>query len=209
LLIGAWLLYFLIHSLLASLRCKRWVAAHWPGVMPAYRLLFNLQSLVLLLPPLYLAYTMDGPWLWRWQGAAAWVANGVALVALGLFYWTSRFYDSGEFSGLKQWRERLRLVEDQEGFHLSPLHRFVRHPWYFLGLVLLWSRDMNLAFLLSSLAATGYFVLGSRLEERKLVTYHGDLYRRYQRLVPALLPLPWRYLSRSEAEALQRDARGS
>ena len=32
--------------------------------------------------------------------------------------------------------------------------------------------------------------------------YHGDAYRRYRERVPALFPLPWRYLSRSEAERL-------
>lgn len=205
LLAGAWLLYFLIHSALASLSCKRWVAAHWPSVMPAYRLLFNLQSLLLLLPPLYIAYTMDGPWLWRWQGAAAWFANALALVAIGLFLWTTRYYDSGAFSGLKQWRERIGTVEDQERFHLSPLHRFVRHPWYLLGLVLIWTRDMNIAFLLSSLAASAYFIIGSRLEEGKLIAYHGERYRRYRQRVPGLFPLPWRFLNENEAKVLLHD----
>ena len=136
LLVGAWLCYFAIHSLLASLGLKRLVARRWPALMPAYRLLFNLQAILLLIPPLYLTYQWDGPFLWRWIGAGWWLANGLALLGLGLFFWSLRYYDSGEFLGLKQWRERQRRVEDQERFHISPLHRFVRHPWYSLGLVL-------------------------------------------------------------------------
>jgi protein-S-isoprenylcysteine O-methyltransferase Ste14 len=204
-LAGAWLLYFAIHSLLASLWLKRRVARRWPEWMPAYRLLFNLQALLLLLPPLYLTYIWDGPFLWQWQGWGWWLANGLALLAAGLFLWSAGYYDSGEFLGLKQWREQERRVEDQEQFHISPLHRFVRHPWYSLGLVLIWTRDMNLAFLLTGLLITLYLVLGSRLEERKLMEYHGVRYRRYRERVPGLIPIPWRYLTRSQAEELQRD----
>jgi hypothetical protein len=204
LLVGAWLCYFAIHSLLASLGLKRLVARRWPALMPAYRLLFNLQAILLLIPPLYLTYQWDGPFLWRWIGAGWWLANGLALLGLGLFFWSLRYYDSGEFLGLKQWRERQRRVEDQERFHISPLHRFVRHPWYALGLVLVWTRDMNLALLLSAIVITLYFIVGSRWEERKLIAYHGEIYRRYRQQVPGLIPLPWRYLNRIEAEALQQ-----
>jgi len=206
LLIGAWLSYFLIHSLLASLGAKRWVARHRPGFMPAYRLFFNTTALLLLTAPLYLTYSWDGPWLWRWSGAGWWLANGLALIALGLFYWTLRYYDSGEFIGLKQWRNQVRRVEDQEQFHISPLHRFVRHPWYSLGLVLVWTRDMNTGFLLTAFVITLYFIVGSWLEEKKLIEYHGEVYHRYREKVPGLIPQPWRYLSKQEAEELQRDA---
>jgi protein-S-isoprenylcysteine O-methyltransferase Ste14 len=180
------------------------VANRWPTLMPAYRLLFNAQAVLLLLPPLYLTYRWEGPFLWRWTGLGWWLSNGLALSALVLFFWSLRYYDNGEFLGLKQWRERRRRVEDQEGFHISPLHRFVRHPWYALGLVLLWSRDMNLAMLLSASVITLYFFIGYRLEERKLVAYHGTAYRLYQQKVPGLIPLPWRYLNRREAEELQQ-----
>jgi protein-S-isoprenylcysteine O-methyltransferase Ste14 len=96
-------------------------------------------------------------------------------------------------------------VEDQERFYISPLHRWVRHPWYFLGLVILWTRDMDGVRLVSSLVISGYFVIGSRLEERKLLVYHGERYRRYCQQVAGLLPLPWRYLTARQAERLMGD----
>jgi protein-S-isoprenylcysteine O-methyltransferase Ste14 len=209
LLIGVWLAYFLIHSVLASLAVKRWVADRYPALMPAYRLLFNLLAVLLLIPPLYLTYSWQGPWLWRWTGVGWWLANGVALSALALFYWSLRYYDISEFMGSRQWRARELRVEDQESFHISPLHRHVRHPWYALGLVLIWTRDMNPAFLLTAIVITLYFMVGSRLEEKKLTAYHGDAYRRYLKRVPGLVPCPWRRLTPDEAEELQRDARRS
>jgi len=205
-LIGAWLGYFLIHSVLASLTMKRWVAGRWPRLMSAYRIGFNLSALLLLIPPLWLTYGWSGPMLWQWSGIGWWFANGLALIALGLFYWSLSYYDSGEFIGLKQLRDHQQRVEDQEQLHISPLHRFVRHPWYSLGLVLIWTRDMNQGFLVTAVLMTLYFIVGSWLEERKLIEYHGHAYRRYRSLVPGLIPQPWRYLTRQQAEEILRDA---
>lgn len=201
-LLGLWIGFFVIHSTLASLRLKNWVARHWPLAMPYYRIAFNIVALVLVLPLLHLTFTLSGPTLWRWDGLAGWIADGLAIVAVGTFAWSLRYYDGAEFLGLRQIREHERRVEDQEHFHISPMHRFVRHPWYTMALLIIWTRDMDMAFFLSSVAATLYFFIGSRLEERKLIAYHGDAYRRYRERVPGLVPLPWHYLDRDTAQAL-------
>jgi protein-S-isoprenylcysteine O-methyltransferase Ste14 len=203
----AWVAYFSFHSLLASLGVKRRVASRWPALMPVYRLVFNGLAVVLLLPVLWLHLTYPGSFLWRWQGGWFWLANGLAAAAALGFLWSFRYYDMGEFLGLRQWRNHTKSVEDQEHLRISPLHRFVRHPWYFFALVIIWTRDMNGAQLLSSILVSLYLLVGSRLEERKLLVYHGDAYRRYRERVPALFPLPWRYLSKSEAERLAPRAR--
>lgn len=209
LLCAAWVLYGALHSFTASLWLKRRVAARWPAFMPFYRLSFNLLAVVSLIPALLPVYLWHGDYLWQWTGLGWWLANGLALAALGGFAWSMRYYDGSEFAGLRQWRERETRVEDQERFYISPLHRFVRHPWYALGLVIIWSRDMDGVFLLSSLLISGYLVFGSWLEERKLLVYHGARYRRYRAKVPALIPLPWRYLTPVQAKALMSDARNS
>jgi protein-S-isoprenylcysteine O-methyltransferase Ste14 len=59
---------------------------------------------------------------------------------------------------------------------------------------------MNAAWLVSAIAITLYFAIGSWFEERKLIAIHGDAYRRYRDKVPALLPLPWKFLSAEEAK---------
>lgn len=205
-LAGLWLLYFCGHSLLASLWLKRRIAGRWPGFMPAYRLSFNLLALALLGPPLLLMYHLQGAPLWQWSGAGAWLVNGLALLALLGFFWSLRYYDGSEFLGLRQWRARTLAVEDQESFRISPLHRFVRHPWYSLALVLIWTRDMDAAFLTAALLITLYFVIGSRLEESRLLQYYGDVYGRYREQVPALIPLPWRGLGKEAAEKLEQEA---
>ena len=199
----AWIAYFVLHSVLASLTLKRWVARTRPRWMPAYRLFFNTVAVVLVVPILWWTFAIRGEPLWTWQGPWWWLANGLALCALLGVLWSMRYYDSGEFLGTRQWRKGEDRVEDQERLHISPLHRYVRHPWYFLSLVLIWTRDMDPAFLLSAVCITAYFVIGSRLEEQKLLVYHGDAYRRYLAKVPGLVPLPWRHLSAAEAAELE------
>ena len=198
-----WVGYFALHSLLASLWLKRRVATRWPRWTPAYRLVFNALAGVLILPPLALTLGHDGPVLWRWSGSWQWLANGLATLAVLGLLWSLRFYDGSEFLGLRQWRDREHSVEDQENFRISPLHRFVRHPWYSLGLLILWTRDMDAARLLAAALATGYILIGARLEEGKLIAYHGERYRAYRERVPALLPRPWRWLDRASAQRLQ------
>lgn len=202
LLLVLWGLYALLHSLLASLTAKRHIAAHHPQLMPYYRLGYNAIAVLLLLPPLYLTWAWRGPLLWQWSGPLFWVANGLALLAVAGFFWTLRYYSGAEFLGLSQAQRREKRVADQEHFHLSPLHRYVRHPWYALGLVIIWTRDMDAMFLATACVITLYFVLGSRLEERKLLSYHGEVYREYRKRVPGLIPLPWRHLNKEQEREL-------
>lgn len=194
-----WAAYFAIHSVLASLAVKRFVAAKRPGFMPYYRLTFNAVSLLLIIPPLWFSHSLDGPMLWKWEGAWSFVANGLAVLAAIGFYWTLNYYDSREFIGLRQLREGAKTVLEQEHFIISPIHRYVRHPWYFLGMVIIWTRNMDAGFLVTAVAVSLYFIIGSKLEERKLIVYYGEVYRRYMERVPGLFPLPWRFLNKREA----------
>lgn len=205
-LASAWIAYFAFHSVLASLRLKHWFASRWPNVISGYRIAYNLLAIVLFLPPAWFTLGYSGPDLVSWRPPWSWAADALAVTAVIGVLWSMRWYDGQEFLGLRQWRERRDEVLDMERFHLSPLHRFVRHPWYFLALVILWTRDLDAARLLSVVLFTAYFWVGSALEERKLLRYHGEVYRRYRERVPALFPLPWRYLSTAEANALTRRA---
>lgn len=200
----AWAAYGALHSLLASRRFKAAVAARWPDVMPAYRLTFNAVSTLLLAPPLALAASYAGPLVWDVPAWIGWPAAGIAAAG---FLWSLRWYDGAAFLGLTQWRARQGPDDAREAFTLSPLHRHVRHPWYALGLLFLWTRDMNAAWLVTAVIVTVYLAVGSRLEEAKLIALHGEAYRRYRRRVPGLIPLPGRSLSAAEAAALERLAR--
>lgn len=199
-----WTLYFGLHSVLASLVVKRHVSVRWPRLASSYRLVYNGIALVLLIPPLTVMYAIDSPALWQWRGAMAWLADAVAVLAIGGFFWSLRYYSGREFIG---WgRDVGTAIDTRRQLTISPLHRHVRHPWYCLALLILWTRDMNAAFLVTCVAVTGYFIVGSRLEERKLVATYGDPYRRYMARVSGLMPWPGKRLTRAAAAALEQEA---
>jgi protein-S-isoprenylcysteine O-methyltransferase Ste14 len=138
-------------------------------------------------------YAHPGPVLWTWTGTAFWIANGLAVIAIASIVLVPTGYDARAFAG---------LAPEPPAFVVGPWHRIVRHPWYFVGLVLVWTRDMDLATFVSALAITIYFVIGSRLEETKLARVLGEPYREYLRRVPGLVPLPWRVLDEKTARRL-------
>lgn len=197
-----WSAYFVLHSVLASLRLKNWVAHHFAGLMPAYRLMFNAISVMLLLPILWLSAQWQGEPLWHFSTPLWWLMTLLSVLTVIAFFMSLRYYDMDEFIGLKQWREGIDAVEDQEHFVIGDFHRFVRHPWYTMGIILVWSHELDPIMLTNAIMITLYFVIGSRFEERKLRRYHGEVYQRYSESVPALIPRPWRYLGKQQAQQL-------
>ncbi len=196
----SWLAYFLIHSLLASQQIKSLFHTYRPQWQHGYRVLYNTVAVVLLLPIAWFMYRYPGEVLWQWHTGMKWLANALAILAIGMIIWTTRYYDGMDFMGIRQFRSKIK--HDDSAFCLSPAHRFVRHPWYSLILVIMWTRDMDTSHLLSYGLITLYFVIGSRLEERKLVKLYGDVYRQYLLRVPGLIPNPWRYLSTNDTKRL-------
>lgn len=201
-----WASYFVLHSVLASLAFKNWFARRFPAWLARYRLLYNMLSVVLLIPAGFLMFRFDAEPLWRWEGLLLWLSNGLALAAVLAFVASLRSYEMEGFSGLRGWNRGQGDPRDKGGLRISYWHRFVRHPWYFFALVILWTRDMNAAQFLSYSMMSVYFVIGSRLEEQKLCVFHGEAYREFQQRVPALCPLPWRYLSEEDARRIERRA---
>jgi protein-S-isoprenylcysteine O-methyltransferase Ste14 len=198
----SWAAYGAAHSALASTAAKGWFLARFPNAYRGYRLGYNLLAAILLVAPLWLMASYPGQPLWRWPAAVAWLPNGIALLALAGFVWSARYYDTGEFLGTRQLRGYPSAPHDQAPMSLSPLHRWVRHPWYFLGLAILWTREMDAALLTSAVILTLYLAIGARLEDGKLVALYGEPYRRYREKVPGLVPLPWRHLSKRDADDL-------
>jgi protein-S-isoprenylcysteine O-methyltransferase Ste14 len=191
-----WTGYFAIHSLMASLWMKHWVRSRSPKAERPYRLIYVVLSLALLIPPVWLMFNLAGEPLWQWQGPWSWAANLLAVAALLGFWHSTRVYDMRAFLGLKP------VATGQTSLRLSPVHRFVRHPWYLYALIILWTRDMSTAHLVSAVCITLYFWIGARLEDRKLELEYGAPYRLYRTRVPGFIPRPWRYITACEAREL-------
>ena len=178
---GSSLGFALTHSLLASRRCKRALDA---AGLPAqrYRLAFTLSAIVLTAVWLAFVRMLPDTPLFRLHGA--WLVPAMALQVLGAWIvWQSmRAFDMRIFMGLKP------FPPGGEPFVERGIYRHLRHPMYTGVLLILFAmpaQSVNSLHLYAAVAL--YFVLGSRLEERRLATDHPE-YADYRRRVPAFLP---------------------
>ncbi len=188
----AWIAYCALHSAMISEtvtgRLKRALGERFRF----YRLFFNAVALVTLVPVLVYTSSLEGEPLLRWRGALlparyALVACGAALVIAG-----ARHYSLGQFLGISQLRGSSSVgLAAGGGIDSSGILGLVRHPWYSAVLLLLWAHDLDAASLVVSGVLTVYVLVGTRLEERKLVHELGDGYRSYQRRVSMFVPIKW------------------
>jgi protein-S-isoprenylcysteine O-methyltransferase Ste14 len=98
-----------------------------------------------------------------------------------------------QFVGIQQilkGRSGGAMTESGE-FDSSGVLGIVRHPWYLAVFILLWARDFNLAGFTINVILSAYLLIGTLLEERKLVLEFGEKYKAFQRQVPMLIPLKW------------------
>lgn len=186
----AWTAYCAAHSLLIHPPVAARLRAALGACAGAYRFLFNLFSLLALVPLALWHLHLRGPWIVEWKGP--WLAIPVAmnLAALALFGLGAAAYGSGDFLGIASLRAALKDQPAPEGerFSTRGVLRWVRHPWYSGSFLLLWGHDLDAAGLVASLVLTVYLLVGTWLEERKLVSQFGDAYRDYQRYAPRFIP---------------------
>ncbi len=190
LLSALWVVFGLLHSLLADLRVKEWFSGILGKAFGFYRIVYNLLFIGLLgVIGWLLAVQPKGTALFNTNTLSLVAGAVIALIGFGIMLASLAKFDMGEFLG---WSYLQPKSDKQiETLRTDGFYKYVRHPLYFgtftfvLGLFLLWPTPLNL---LSLGFIYVYTYLGALLEEKKLEKIFGKDYTEYKKKVKMLVP---------------------
>jgi len=184
------LLYGIVHSSLASFTAKK-MAESWfhQAGRRFYRLFFNLVAVVTFL--LLLGSILWLPDRQIYKISFPWVLLTLLIQGAAVFGLLYGLHQTGlmNFLGLEQVLAPSSLDRPRR-MTTSGLYAWVRHPLYTCGLLILWLTPvMSWNILAFNLGATIYITIGAAVfEERKLRQEFGEVYTKYQKRTPMLVP---------------------
>ncbi len=185
-----WILWCALHSLMISEVVVSGIRQKYGDRYRYYRIFFNLVSVLTLIPVVIYSGSLQIDPFFTWSGAWRPVQFLLALGAIALFYAGSRHYDLRQFLGIRQVMEHesRKGLTETGGLDTSGILGVIRHPWYTAGILIVWARPLDMAVLVTNIVLTAYLIIGTHLEEKRLVAEFGDEYREYQNKVPMFLP---------------------
>lgn len=185
-LIALWILFCVLHSLLASNVLKKRMQLLMQSNFKFYRIAYSFFALVTLLIIVVYNFTLQSLPLWN----VILIEKIFAITAILLFgfimilFIKKFFFDlSGADIFRKQIASRQLIKTD--------LYKYVRHPLYSATLGFIWSiffYQPLISNLISCLCITIYTIIGIYIEEKKLVTEFGESYIQYSSETPMLIP---------------------
>jgi protein-S-isoprenylcysteine O-methyltransferase Ste14 len=160
-----------------------------------YRLFYNIIAVITLIPVLLYSRNLSGYVVFYWSDSFYVIKMILMTVVVLLFIFGALKYDMFELLGIRQivsGKSGLAIAKDGN-ISTSGILSLTRHPWYLAALIFIWICDQTISTstLIINIILTGYIVLGTMIEEKKLIAKYGDEYRQYQKEVSMLFPLKW------------------
>jgi protein-S-isoprenylcysteine O-methyltransferase Ste14 len=158
-----------------------------------YRFFFNVVSALTLIPVVLYASSARTEPIFRWDGYMRIIQVLLLGTAALLFFLGASRYDAAQLLGFKQIRRGTsnKGITDAGGLDTSGVLSIMRHPWYLATMLLIWARQLDISAILVNAILTSYLIVGTYLEEEKLVREFGGKYRAYQKRVSMLIPYKW------------------
>ncbi len=186
-----WAGYCFLHSFLISIRFTNYLTRVLKNYYSFYRLFYVLISLVLLVWVINYTAPLDTTIIITYVPPWSIIRQVMMWGSLLMFFWAFFFnYDSLSFFGIRQILnfKKLKTTNPSEEIKKNGLLAVTRHPMYLALIIYLWSQTFRVADIVVNIVLTIYVIIGTVLEEKKLVLEFGDAYRKYQQEVPMLVP---------------------
>jgi len=175
------LCFALLHSGMAGRSCKAGLQRLGIGGH-RYRFFYSLLSLLLTMLWFGFVWRLTDLPLYSVPAPWAWPLIAVQMLGLGIAVASFTAFDARMFVGLAP------MPEQGEPFHERGIYRHIRHPMYSGVMLAMFAspvQSVNSANLVAAVAL--YFILGSKLEEARMLATHPE-YADYRRRVGAFWP---------------------
>ena len=190
-----WIVWCAIHSGMISVTATKFFKRVLGGNYRFFRLSYNLIALGTFLYVIYYSHSLEGPELFRWSGPLIIIQSLAIGVVAYLCVAGMLIYDMWQFLGVRQIKSGLThsTLSESEDFITRGILGITRHPWYLAALIIIWTdyHIMHTYELLTNVMLTSYVIIGTLMEERKLILEYGNAYRAYQQKVSMLFPFKW------------------
>jgi protein-S-isoprenylcysteine O-methyltransferase Ste14 len=181
-----------VHSFMISITAVTFLEKKLKHTFQYYRLFFNLFSTVSFFWILWYSSGNKGQLIFQWEGWLQIIQILLLFSSAVLFLAGGRNYDFLQFIGLRQvlGGTSHTSISETDKINTSGILGITRHPWYLGAILFIWSvsKDIYTAPLIVKIIWTAYLIIGTFLEERKLVIEYGDEYFRYKQKVSMLFP---------------------
>jgi methanethiol S-methyltransferase len=186
-----WILYCALHSYLISIGFTNLMIRLLRNYYAFYRLIYILISLILLIPLIKYTGQADTTIIITYEYPLSIVRYALIAGSLVMFFYAFFFnYDSLSFFGIRQILnfKKAKNPDSSTDIRKNGLLGVIRHPMYLALIIYLWCQTFRMMDIVVNSVLTLYVVVGTVLEEKKLVSEYGDQYIKYQQEVPMLLP---------------------
>jgi len=182
-------LFAIQHSVMA----RQWFKRAWKKIVPTpverstYVLL---ASLILLL--LYWKWQPMTTVIWKVRNPnGATILRGLFWIGWGMVLVSTFLVDHFGLFGMKQvYNYLVDKPDEPPPFKTPSLYKIVRHPLYLGFVIAFWATPrMTAGHLFFAVMTTAYILVAIQFEERDLIRFYGDNYRRYRQQVSMLFPL--------------------
>ncbi len=160
-----------------------------------YRLFYNLAALVTFIPLVLFELSLKGALIFRWEGNLVFLHITLFTVVILLLISGGLKYDMLQLFGIRQIKSGVShsTLSESGDINTSGILGITRHPWYLATVIFIWicHRDMYISTFIFNILLSIYIIIGTVLEEKKLIIELGDNYQDYKEKVSMLFPTKW------------------